>query len=277
MPTSPRPVRPRRRAWSLTTHALVIALAIVLAAVTLPGAALAATRGVVLLPSERGGDEVVVDPAALRAPQGTAEVDVTLGTEAPGDVVVVPRLLRPAVATDGTVTVGDAPAPGSVSPGSRLRPGETLRLTVTGIDAPTLVVVRVTAPDGTPAPGEPAALVLPGAVGDPPTATLARTDDTVEATVATTAPVLVAVTLAGGTTTTLADRLILPDAPVTVAVPAAGWPQPTEVAVTDELGRTVTATTGTTPLVVLAGLLLLGAVGVLWLLARRHRSPATAP
>ena len=261
--------------WSRSGHrpraaAAVVACLLLAVAVTAPASAMAPAS--LVLPFDGEGGEVQVTPTALRAPDGTAEVDVALGPDAPGDVIVQPRLVTPDVGRDGTVAIGDGPAPGTVGRGSRLRPGERLRVTVAGLEVPTLVVIDVTAPDGTPASAMPAALVLPGPVGDPPSVALRTADDQVEATVTSDAPLLVSAAVRGASATVHPDRLVLPDAPVVLLGPAARWPLPAEVVVTDERGRTVTASTGTAPLVGVALTLLLAAVVGLAAVRRRGRS-----
>jgi hypothetical protein len=83
------------------------------------------------------------------------------------------------------------------------------------------------------------------------------------------APLLVSVTAAGRQRTTFPDRLVLPDQPLTLPIAPARWPLPTGAAVTDEVGRTTQASTGTVPLVLAAGTLL--AVAAVTLVAVRRR------
>lgn len=259
----PTPPRPRPRTAAVLTACVLVAIVV---------AAPAAATAPLVLPFDGEGGDVAVAPTAVRAAQGTAELDITLGLAAPGDVVVSPRLVTPTVSQDGVVGIGSEPAPGSVDRGSRLRPGERLRVTVTGVQAPTLVVADVTAPDGTGAATTPAALVLPGPLGAPPSVEVHIVGDRVEATVSTRTPLLVSVEVRGATATVHPDRLVLPDTPLVLTDAAPRWPLPATASVTDEAGRSVTASTGTTALVALAIALLATAVAGLVVVRRRTGS-----
>jgi hypothetical protein len=191
------------------------------------------------------------------------------------------------------VTAGAAAAGVELTDGARLRPGERLRIRVVAGSEPVLVVARVhpattgrtgaepTQPppgqdddgDGN-APVELAALVLPGDTGAAPQVTVEVTDDQVIGTITTTAPLLVTARLAGARATTHPDRLVLPSQPLVLAGAPARWPVPSVLTVTDEAGRTVTADTGRTPLVVIAAALLTTALAGAAVAARAHRRRA---
>lgn len=223
-------------------------------------------------------DTVRLEPAVVRAPDGSATLRAIVGADAPDDVLVRWRLGTPVAAPDGVVTVDDAAPAGARlrTPGGRVRPGESLAvlLTVEG-DEPVAVVGEVV-PAATPdvAPTLLTALVLPGAApADPPSVAAVTADDRLSATVTTQRPTVVALRLVGDSTTTVRDRLVLPGDGITVSAAAARWPLPSSVAVTDELDRVVRAEVGDGPVQLAAGGLVLLALVAVAVAARRRRAP----
>ncbi len=248
-----------------------LAAAVVLLLTTAPAVARATTGAPAIEVTDAAGSDLTIGPAAVRAPDGRAELDVVLGADAADDVVVTPRLARPEVADDGAVAVGAGEAVGTVTAGARLRPGERLRVVVTDLAAPTLVVAEARPADGTTGATTvaPAALVLPGAAGTRPSVAIVTDATATRAEVTADAPLLVSVQVGGARPTTYPDRLVLADRPLRLPVTRARWPLPTEVVVTDESGRTAQASTGTVPLVATAGVLVL--VAMVGLVAVRRR------
>ncbi len=254
---------------------LVAALLVVVAGTCVlagPAAAAVATASPDVTRHTTAGDQLLVEPGAVRAVDGRAELDVLLGTEAPADVVVEPRLAAPDVAADGTVTAGPGRVAGTVERGARLRPGERLRLVVDGVETPTLLVVEVRAASAAASDRTVTALVLPGGTDEPPGVRLQTADGDVRAVVTAGAATLVSVTVAGRQRVTFPDRLVLPDRPIELVAVAARWPLPAEVVVVDEAGRTVRASTGAGPLTAGAVALVAGSVVALVAVRRRFRS-----
>lgn len=285
--TTPTPTTSSRPAATL---AVVVVLAAVawggIAATTSPARAVPST--VLPAPTATGAD-VVIEPPVVRAPDGLAELDVVLGSDAADDVVIELSARQPDVAADGTVTAGGTAEDVQVSNGARLRPGERLRVQVTTAGDPVVVVARVhaTTTGVTDDPGagddgadqdaagddpvEVAALVLPGAPGPAPEATLEVTDGRLIGTVTATSPLLVTARLTGTERTTHPDRLVLPSQPLVLEGSPARWPSPSVLTVTDETGRTVTTDTGRTALVVIAATLLAIALAGAAVAVRNHR------
>lgn len=252
--------RPRSRAAALLRTAVLPLAVLLLVAATLPSE---------VVPAEVEGDRVALEPAVVRAPEGTAAVDLALGSAATDDVVVAFSLLAATADAAGTVAPG-GPVPGAtVTRGARVRPGERLRATVT-TDVPTLLVAEVVPVGGDPAATTSlSALVLPGAAGPPPQLTLAADGEAVTGRVETTSALLVSVRFDAATSTVLADRLVLPDQPLQLSDDPPAWLRPTELVVSDELDRTVRATRGAGGLIVLAVGLVVLALGTVLLVRRR--------
>lgn len=283
---SPAPHASRHAARASAAAALVAAVLVatatlgVLAGVA-PRAAHAAPGAVPsrVLEADAEGADVELRPSALRTDTGTAEVEVVLGEDAPGDVLVELTLTEPAVTTDGTVTPGPPATTGWSTGGGRLRPGEVLRATVGEVDAPLVVVATVRAASGggtTTTATTLAAVVLPGPLGPAPAIGLEEVDGQLRGTISADAPLLVSARLRGEQVVTHPDRLVLPGHPVVVTGAAARWPLPSELVVTDEADRSATVSTGGTALRVLAvGLVVAAATGVT-VLVRRQRGTGPA-
>lgn len=202
------------------------------------------------------GDGLAVTPPTVRVATGTTVLQVRLGADAPSPVEVSTVARAAAVATDGTVTASDQRLGWATTARDVvvLRPGDALdvpvRIAAPPPDGVGVVVVRARPVDepatGLTVPAGPVTTVASTLLADgqdgAPTVALGRDGDV--ATVAVTAPrpTLVAVSLASrGTRQAVADRVVVPGAPLELALPLPSGPWPVEVAVTDDDGRTVRA------------------------------------
>jgi MYXO-CTERM domain-containing protein len=275
---------------ALARRTLLAAAALALAtSTTVLGDVPALALPVVLDPSAAvvAGDQLAVAPAALRIGDGTTRLAVTLGSDAPSDLVVTLRSTLLRVDGSGVSVATDTPAdwlrlPDTATP---LAPGETLRVALVVDGAPpgaaaAVEVVGTAAGGGTAVAT--AVVLAPGPTGGdgPPRVTATRTGAGTTVDIEADRPTLVTVTAAGrGAPATAADRLVLPGRTTTVLLPTPAAPWPVAVAVVDDAGREAVVRLGPTvpPGAVGAavGVLGLAVLAGLGLRRRRRRAAAT--
>lgn len=235
------------------------------------------------------GDALAVVPAVLRVAPGTTGVQVALGVDAPGPLLVTARVVDVELSPDGVVTPGDRATAWATTSASTtpLRAGEVLELPVVVGEAPedgvAALVVRgvpaveprtnelAAAADG--APVEVVAVLLADGPARPPRLALERDGEAVRVRVEVSRPSVLGVAAsARGVTRAAAERVAVPGRPVRVelALPGAPWPLAAEVV--DDTGATTGARLGPDALVLAAtAAALLALVAALLVVVRRRR------